>query len=284
MITFRALRALYWLYEHQNRSVEALPADVVPPEDARAVYDELVTQGALEDTATMGGGFDFYLTPVGRVQARNARDTYRHELALRRVLEWMSTTDSDLARLELSAAADDFSGRLSHREIRDATHYLVDRGLCTSGGSTRADGEYFHVEITPTGRAAARRPQLIDQDSGPNGPITNVSADNYGTMTVGNHVIGGQGHTMTANVTQGASIDEVLKAIGQLRDEIEAAPGISDEDRGELIEEVDNLLAKGAKWGLSWMKAALAALGTQVATTGGQELANQVLQIGSLIN
>jgi hypothetical protein len=208
---------------------------------------------------------------------------YRHELALRRVLEWRSvTSDLDPARFQLSDAADDFSGRLSVREIRDATEYLVDLGLLK--GRKQANGEFFYMEITPKGRAAAQRSSLIDEaSSASSGPITHISADNYGTMNVGNQIIGGQGHTITANLTQGASLDEVLEAINKLRSDVEAAPGIDDEDRDELLEEIDTLTAKAGKRGLDWAKATLLALGTQLATTAGQGLADQALAIGSSI-
>lgn len=283
MTTFRALRALYWLYDHRNQSQPELPVEVVPREDARAVYDELVSQGAIKNTLTFGGGpdgsFDFYLTANGRVQGRNAHDTYRHELALRRVLEQVATSGWDPDRLQHSEAGNDFSGRLTADEIRDATHYLVAIGLCE--GSKRADSEFYQVSITPSGRAAVRRPNLIDEGSAPNTSITNISVANSGT--VGNQAVGGHGHTMTATVTQGASLDEVLAAIGQLRDNVQAAPGISEDDRTELIEEIDTLTAKASRRGLAWAKAALLALGMELATTGGQELANQAQGIVSLI-
>lgn len=175
MTTFRALRALYWLHEHQNQSM-ALPAEVVPPEDALTVFYELLSQGAILDTRTNDESFDFVLTSEGRVQARSARDIYRHELALRRVLESMAASYG-MAGLNLNPAADDFSGPLSARETQEATHYLVALGLAE--GSRQADGEFFHVEITPQGRAAARRPGLIDSAAAPSVPVTNVSADNY---------------------------------------------------------------------------------------------------------
>ncbi|MGY2119167.1 hypothetical protein ACW9HR_35190 [Nocardia gipuzkoensis] len=249
----------------------------MPPEDARTVFDELVEQGAIHNTLSMNGtpegDFDFALTSTGGVLARNARDTYRHELALRRVLEWRS--GSGLLQRE------DFSGRLSDQELRDADHYLVDRGLCE--GHKNGNGEFFHVEITPSGRATARQPYLIDQGAAPSGPVTNVSNDNYGTLTVGNQVIGGQGHTVTANVTQGASLEDVLKAVDQLRSDVEAAPGIDDDDRNELLEEIDALTAKAPRRGLDWLKAALVALGAQLVPVVGQELANQALEIGSSI-
>lgn len=277
MTTFRALRALYWLHEHRDQPVPALPPEVVPSEDSRAVFDELVSQGAIHNNLSMDGGpegsFDFYLTTEGRVQARIARDTYRHELALRRVLERLANPGSDVA--------DDFSGPLPADEIREATHYLVEIGLCK--GSERADGEFYHVEITPNGRAAARRPYLIDGGSAPIAPVTKISADNYGTMTVGNQAVGGQGHTMNATITQGASLDDVLTAISQLRNDIEYAPGIDDVDRAELLEEVDTLTEKGIKRGLNWLKAALVPFGVQVADVAGQELADRVLAIGSQI-
>ena len=101
---------------------------------------------------------------------------------------------------------------------------------------------------------------------------------------MGNQVIGGQGHTVTANVTQqGASLAEVLEAIGKLRSDVEAAPGIDDEDRDELLDDIDTMTARAPRRGLDWVKAALVALGTQLATTAGQELANQALEIGSQI-
>ncbi|MFE6925954.1 hypothetical protein ACFVAV_33425 [Nocardia sp. NPDC057663] len=280
MTTYRALRALYWLHGHRDQPVPALPLEVVPKEDQRAVFDELVSQGAIHNTLTMGGGpdgsFDFYLTTEGRVQARIARDTYRHELAMRRVLERLDANVNPS-----SGVNGDFSGVLSPEELREATHYLVEIGLCK--GSERADGEFYHVEITPKGRAAVRRPYLIDGGSAPIAPITNISADNYGTMTVGNQAVGGQGHTMNATVTQGASLDDVLTAISQLRHDIESAPGIDDVDREELLEEVDTLTAKGNKRGLGWLKAALLPFGVQVANVAGQELADRVLAIGSQI-
>lgn len=275
MTTFRALRALYWLHDHRHQPVAALPAEVVPPEDARAVFDELVAQGAIANTLTSGGGpdgdFDFFLTSNGRVEARNARDTYRHELALRRVLEWKSAASN-----EVPLQRNDFSGGLTHQEIREATDFLVDLGLCKGYKN-------MNVEITPQGRAAARRPHLIDENSASGGPVTNISNDNYGKLTIGNQVIGGQGHTVTANVTEGASLDVVLKAIDQLRSEVEATPGIDDDDRSELLEDIDTLATKAPKRGLNWVKAALLALGTQLATAAGQGLADQALAIGSSI-
>ncbi|WP_306356638.1 MULTISPECIES: hypothetical protein [unclassified Nocardia] len=281
MITFRALRALYWLYEHRDESVAELPAAVVPSEDARTVFDELVDQRAIVNSLSLGGSYDFCLTSTGRVLARHARDTYRHELALRRTLEWYSAAhDLDPAQLVRNRAADDFSGRLSDREIRDATHHLVALGLCE--GRPRADGEFYHVEITARGRAAARRPYLIDETSAPSAPITTISADNYGTVN-GNQVIGGQGHTVTANVTQGASLDEVLAALGQLRNAVQDAPDIAGADRDELLEEIDSLTGKAAKHGRGWLKARLMALSVSVSEMADQALAERVQSIVSLI-
>src|SRR5690606_31382671 len=104
-----------------------------------------------------------------------------------------------------------------------------------------------------------------------------------GTLTIGNQVIGGQGHNVTANVTQGASLDDVLRAIDRLRSEVEAAPGIDDDARSELLEDIDTLAAKAPKRGLDWVKTALLPLAAHLATAAGQAFADKALAIGSII-
>ena len=281
-MTFRALRALRWLADHPQSA--ALPSDVVPPGDARAVFDELQTTGLIENTLTIGGGqdgdYDFLLTSRGTVEARNTIDTYRAELVQRRVLEWIQT-HTTLEGLVGSAADTDFSGALTAEEVSQAAQELADAGLLS--GRKQANGEFFYLEITSAGRAALRSPYVLDQSGAgaSASSVTHVSADNYGTMTVGNQVIGGQGHTVTANLTQGSSLDEVLAAIRQLRSDVASAEDVDPSEREETLDDIDDLLAKGPRRGLAWIKATLLAVGTQLASAFGQGLADQAVQIGS---
>lgn len=275
-ITYRAMRALHWLGDNPRSVV--LPEDVCASADARIVYDELESLQLIEATLTADGSFDFLSTATGSRQARNLRDSYRAELAQRRVLEWVRNhnTLSGLVHGDLGA---DFSGVLTDVEVAEAAQELDDRGLLK--GSKQANGEFFYLEVTSTGRSALRSPYPINASAGVSGaPVTNISADNYGTMTVGNQVLGGQGHTVTANVTQGVALEEALEAIGRLRDAVASADA-DPAEREEVLDDIDGLLRKGTKRGLAWLKTALIPVANHLASVYGQELADQALQIGS---
>lgn len=275
------MRALRWLAE--NPSASELPEDVVPGDEARSVFDELRGQGLVADTLSMNGtptgDFDFILTSDGGVQARNVRRGYRAELAQRRVLEWLQTSTA-LDGLVSSTLAADFSGPLSPSDINDAAHELHDRGLIS--GSTNANGEFSYVEIKSAGRAALRSGGLVSAGGGERASVTTISANNYGTTTIGNQVVGGQGHTVTSYQQSGITLSEALEAIERLRAQV-AATHADRDDLDDVLEDIDGVLAKGTKRGLAWIKAALQPVAAQIMSVCGKELADRALEVSSSI-
>ncbi|QSE77690.1 hypothetical protein [Rhodococcus koreensis] len=280
-LSFGSMRALRWLADTPQAAT--LPENVVPRDEARSVYDELRSQGIVADTLTMNGtpegDFDFIVTAQGSVEARLVRRIYRAELAQRRVLEWLRSSTS-LNGLATSAAAADFTGPLTHEEISEAAHELHDRQLLD--GRTQANGEFVYLEIKSAGRAALRSPRPISNLDGQRASITTISANNYGSTTIGNQVVGGQSHAITANMASGLSLSEALEAIEQLRARVASAP-VDKDDLDDVLEDIDGVLAKGAKRGLAWLRDALQPVATQIASVCGQELADRVREIGSSI-
>lgn len=283
-LTFRALRALRWLSD--NPQSGSLPDDVCPSDDAFAVYQELSDSGYIHPTLSTDGSFDFILTSVGTVHARNARESYRAEMLLRRVLQWLSSNSSTQG-LVGSSSGEDFTGALTPLEVRHIADELEELGMLK--GSKQANGEFFYVAVTSTGRRALRNPFTpftsppSDRASVTN--ISKISSDNYGTMTVGNQVLGGQGHTNTAtvNVTEGLTLGEALDALRVLRDDVAVAAGNADqEELDDVLDDIDGMLRKGAKRGIDWLRSALAVASSQIATVAGQEFANRALAIGGI--
>lgn len=207
------------------------------------------------------------------------RRYYRAELAQRRVLEWLQTRSS-IDGLADSHAASDFTGTLSREEIVAATQELVDRQYVK--GQKQGNGEFYYLDIQSGGRAALRRSGAISTPAGERSSVTSISAHNYGDTTIGNQVVGGQGHTITANMASGISLEEALAAIAEVRTQVASAP-VDADDRDDILEDIDGLLAKGARRGVAWLKEALRPLATQIATVYSKELANKVLEIGSSI-
>lgn len=284
-MTFRAFRSLRWLAD--NPQSDSLPEDVCPSEDARVVFEELKDLRLVHDTATLDGSFDFLLTSSGEIQARNARDSYRAELVRRSVLSSIAAEGS-ADGLVGSAAGEDFSGPITTQEVRFAFDDLDDRGLIT--GTRNANNEFTFVELTSAGRGALSNPHLIDSVVDPRPAVShhvsNYSADNYGNLSIGNQVFGGEGHTNTATVNQtsGISIEDALSALHALRNDIAAAPTsaeVAPEDVVDVLDDIDRVMTKGLKRGLGWIKAALIPIATQIATVYGQELADRTLAIGS---
>ncbi|MER2087932.1 hypothetical protein [Rhodococcus sp. (in: high G+C Gram-positive bacteria)] len=282
-LTFRALCALRWLSD--NPQSDSLPDDVCPTSDAFTVYEELSGLGYIDRTATMDGSFDFILTSAGSVPARNARESHRAEMLARRVLQWISSYNSTQGLVE-SSLGEDFTGALTPLEIRHTAEELEELGMLT--GSKQANGEFFYVETTSVGRRALRDPYLIlaspiDRTSVTN--ISKISSDNYGTMTVGNQVLGGQGHTniATVNITAGMTLNEALEALRVLREDMAGAVVDADqEDLDDVLDDIDGILRKGAKRGMDWLRSTLAVASTQIATVAGQEFADRALAIGGI--
>lgn len=282
-LTFRALCALRWLSD--NPQSASLPDDVCPNADASAVYSELSELGYIHHTATTDGSFDFILTSAGSVHARNARESHRAEMLARRVLQWISSHNSTQGLVE-SPLGEDFTGAVTPLEIRHTAEELEELGMLT--GRKQANGEFFYVETTPAGRRALRDSYPFLASPSDRASVTNVSkisSDNYGTMTVGNQVLGGQGHTNTAtvNVTAGMTLDEALEALRVLREDMAGAVVDADEeDFDDVLDDIDGILRKGAKRGMDWLRSALAVASTQIATVAGQEFADRALAIGGI--
>ena len=277
VVSFEAFRVLWWLAGGPDSPRP--PDELCPKPNQRAVYDELAHAGLVRDTLTDGDiNFNFVLSERGQVEARNVAAVYRVELAQRRVLEWLRTS-SDLDGLLGSDLAADYSGRLTEEEINEAAEELEDLRLVK--GRKLADGTFFFVETTPAGKRALRGPSPIS--GRPPGPMsvttTSVAANNYGNQTIGNQNIGGAGAVMSAEVTQnqGISLTEAVAVLEQLRSAILAAPGVDPAGRDEVVAEVDGMIRKASKYGLSWLKKAAVAFSDEVAAVCGPAMADQFL-------
>lgn len=276
MVSFEAFRVLSWLAGDPQSPRP--PEEVCPEAHQRAVYDELADARLVQDTLTDGGiNFNFVLSGRGQVEARKAAAVYSVELAQRRVLEWLRT-NSVLDGLLGSDLAADYSGRLSEEEITEAAEELEDLRLVK--GRKQADGTFFIVEITPAGRRALRGPSPISgRSSEPTSVTTSFAANNYGNQNIGNQNVGGADAVMSAEVTQnqGISLTDAVAVLEQLRSVIVATPDLDPIDRDEIVGEVDGLIRKASKYGLTWLKKAVVAFSDELAAVCGPAMVDQFL-------
>lgn len=194
------------------------------------------------------------------------------------MLEWLHTSSS-LDGLATAPLAQDFTGPLTESELDEAASELVDANRLA--GNIRADGKFFHLELLPSGRAALRADSPISDPNGrAAGTVTTNTANNYGTIA--NQVVGGSGHTITANVTSGISIEQALNALQQIRESLATAPA-DEAVRAEVLEDIDGVIAKGMRRGLAWIKDALVPIATHVRTEMSQEAAQRITELTSSI-
>lgn len=284
MLTFRAVTVLRWIAQQNDPSDTHVPEEVMARSDAHTVYYELTSAGLADETETYGGSFSFHLTPTGRVEARNAVDSYRAELVARRVLQWTQEPrrvedllDSPLGR--------DFTGALTAVEVKDAVDELEQAGLLT--GPHDHDGQRGPLRATASGRAALRNQYAVLPGSAQHQPQsgpTHISTDNYGPVTIGNQVVGSNNGTMNAAVTTGVSLDEVLEQITQLRNAVADIDDVDDPTgRDDAIEDIDRVVAKGAQRGLAWVKRELVAIASLLVASVNQGMADHALAISASI-
>lgn len=281
-ISFRAMRALRWLAD--NDPAVALPVQVCPYDDARFVYDELENLELVEDTYTLDGSYDFHLTTVGKMRARNTVESYREEFARRQVLSSIART-GHFTGIVGGPDGEDFTGALTHQEVGLALDDLADRRLIT--GQRNANNEFTYAELTPKGHRALRSSFPIEDAAMPvpvSNHVTNYSAENYGTIS--SQVVGGQNHTVTVNNTEGVTIEEAVELVRTLRSDIASAtahPNIDPSDVEDVLDDLDTVMSKGLKRGLEWFRTAWAPVAANIATVYGQELADRTFAIGSAL-
>ncbi|MCZ4519447.1 hypothetical protein O4220_13060 [Rhodococcus ruber] len=271
-ITYEAMRALHWLADYPD--TRRLPEELFDEEQSYSAFLELLGAGYLEDDRTFDGSYSFFLTDAGAVAGRVTRAQYRAEFAQRTVLQWVASRNSTEGLTE-HASAMDFTGPLVNDEIVSATEELHDAGLLK--GHKAANGGYFYIEITPRGRAALRNPHPLTGSPADSRPhvTTTYSADNHGT--IGNQVVGGSGHSVTSNVTNGLEIDAVLDALRLILDELRDDQ--NQEHTQDAEQDLDGLIRNGPRRGWDWLKNELQNVVVQLAAVGRQELADRASDI-----
>lgn len=279
-ITFSAERALRWLVDQPNQQASIVPENVVAPDELSLVYDELVSASLIQETRSIDGSFSFLLTPRGRIEASRMRHAYRASLAQRRILEWLAHhPDSSPSDLLETDYAEDFSGRLTSEELHQAVQELEDGAFIK--GLKAWGSEMLRAQLTSEGHRLHRSQMSIDQVHQSGGMTTmNISADNYGNQTIGNQAVGGQVHTMNAEVSMGLSVDDITQALEEFRATVQTAD-ISDEDKEELTEEASNIEKKLPKRGVNWALQGIQALATAALPVLGEEGASILLGLFS---
>lgn len=279
-LTFAAERALRWLVDQPGQQASTVPENVVAPGELSLVYDELLGASLIDETRSIDGSFSFLLTPRGRIEASRMKHAYRASLAQRRILEWLADhPDSSPSDLLETGYAEDFNGRLTSEELHQAVQELEDgefiKGLKAWGS------EMLRAQLTSAGHRLHRSQMSIDQVHQSGGMTTmNISADNYGSQTIGNQAVGSQVRAMNAEVAAGLSIDDIAQVLEEFRATVQAAD-ISDEDKEELTEEVSSIEKKLPKRGVNWALQGIQALATAALPVIGEEGASILLGLVS---
>lgn len=273
MLSFPAFRTLHWLSAAQFG--QHPPDEVCPADDARAVFDELVGLGYIEDSLDNSGGFGFVLTDPGRAATYRLRGGYRPEVARRAVLGYLyeAGAHASLDGLENTRWAQDFTGLLTDRDIAEAAEDLDHYGMIT--GQRKYGGRFYLASITTTGRAALRGPSPIAAGGGVPTASTHYSTSNITTTITGdgNQVAAGVGgdvtqHASTDNSTtiDYRAVDERIQALLADLPNLNADPTTAtdihttaEEIQGEIVSESPNPIVVAR--GLNALRGLLAPIG-----------------------
>ncbi|MBA4505312.1 hypothetical protein M3D57_08500 [Corynebacterium sanguinis] len=280
-ITFPAERVLRWLADQSDQQISAVPTDVISPDDSLSVYEELVGASLIKENRTLDGSFSFMLTNEGRIEASKAKHSYRASLAQRRILEWLTIhpTSAPSGLLE-TEWAEDFSGSLTEQEIGQATDELKDSGYIA--GTETWGGGMIRARLTSAGHQLYRSQESIDQFNQPGGaPTMSISADNYGNQTIGNQAVGSQVGSMTADMSMNVTTDDIVRALEEFRTTVQSAevPGVSEEEKKDLIEEATKIQEKLPKRGIDWARQSIQALVTATMSGLGEGFATSLLNV-----
>jgi hypothetical protein len=248
MIDYPAFRVLYWLSTVTPEDQHP-PAAVCPLEDQRDVYDELAYAGLIEEAATLDGSFGFILSGKGKTEARRLRREYRPELARRCVLSFLADADALAQRrgLEDSDWADDYTGRLTAREIDEAADDLAHLQLID--GTRRAGGWFYVFKITPAGRRALRGPAPIGDTASTaanthlhTSTTTNVTGDNN---QIAAGIDGQVSQTMSVDnsYTVAAGYENVDQIVRNLLDQLPLLP-LNESDQDDLRDDAQVVLGE----------------------------------------
>lgn len=199
---------------------------------------------------------------------------YRAELAQRAVLQSIDRNEFTNGLVD-EAGGSDFTGPLDERELADATEELFDAKFID--GQRNANGRFSYVEITARGRTALRNPYPLTGSPADDRPnvTTNYSADNHGT--IGNQVVGGAGHIVTSHIQQGISIEAVIDALRDIRNELHDP--VDGDPAVDVAEDLDSVIRSGARRGWDWLKNELHNIVGSLAIAGRQELADRAQDV-----
>lgn len=215
MLSFPAFRTLHWL--DSAGPDQHPPTEVCPDADARRVFDELVSLGYIEDTEDSSGGFSFFLTREGRAAAHRLHDEYRPEAARRAVLAYLQDAGelTGLDGLEDTNWANDYTGRLSARDVAEAADDLEHHGMLK--GQRQGNGRFYLAAITSAGRTALRGSSPIGTTiSGVPMNSTHFTTSNVTTITGDqNQVAAGVGGDVTQHASSDRSITIDYRAVDE---------------------------------------------------------------------
>lgn len=280
-LTFNAERVLRWLIDQPQGATAFLPDGIVPCGREETTYDELLQAGLVLDTRPLDGGFEFVLTPAGRVEAAQTRDHgYRAALVVRRILEWLEDAPrGHYADFMASDYAQDFTGPITEKELEHGLSDLEEGGFIET---TRAfGGEVLFAQLTARGRWLLRTEMSIDQIEMQGAATTmNISSHNFGTQHIGAQTLGGQGHTITGSVTSGVSMAEALNGLEAFITSLDTAEA-SDTDVANLREDAEHIRSRAERRGLPWVLDQIKALINAGTPVLGREGTQMLLQLVS---
>lgn len=108
-----------------------------------------------------------------------------------------------------------------------------------------------------------------------------ISADNYGNQTIGNQAVGSQVGSMTADMSMNVTTDDIVRALEEFRTTVQSAevPGVSEEEKKDLIEEATKIQEKLPKRGIDWARQSIQALVTATMSGLGEGFATSLLNV-----
>lgn len=209
-LTVDAIRVLLHLSENQDERV--LPTDVFPRVLQDAVHDDLIEAGLIVRDDRLAGPPLFGLSRSGRHRVTANRAGYRATIVRDRVLRAVAEGTRDVT--EVVAEPGD-GGEFTTDELERAANTLGSWGflnvthewsgkpilcLMTTEGHVQLESPY--PTTSPTGQAGA-------------GETTSYTVNNHdgssGSVQVGDR------NTMTINQTNGASVDQVMALLVDVR-------------------------------------------------------------------
>ena len=140
----------------------------------------------------------------------------------------------------------------------------------------------IRARLTSAGHQLYRSQESIDQFNQPGGaPTMSISADNYGNQTIGNQAVGSQVGSMTADMSMNVTTDDIVRALEEFRTTVQSAevPGVSEEEKKDLIEEATKIQEQLPKRGIDWARQSIQALVTATMSGLGEGFATSLLNV-----